>query len=150
MPNLNRVELMGNMTRDAELKYTPRGTAVAEFGLAINRTWKDDSGQKKEEVTFVDITFWGRMAEIVSEYGGKGKPLYVEGRLSLDTWEDKQTGQKRSRLKIVGEGLQLLGGRPDGSRTQSEGRASQPARRAPSPQEDLERAARGDDDDIPF
>lgn len=114
MPNLNKVQLMGNLTRDPEVRYTPKGTAVTDLGLAINRTYAGDDGQRHEETTFVDITFWGRQAEVLGEYMKKGRPLYVEGRLQLDSWEDKNTGQQRSRLKVIGEGFQFLGGRDDG------------------------------------
>ena len=114
MANLNKVMLIGNLTRDIELKYTPKGSAIAELGLAINRKYKTDSGELKEETTFVDVTLWGRQAEIAKEYLSKGKPVYIEGRLQLDTWDDKQTGQKRSKLKVTGEAMQLLGSRGDG------------------------------------
>ena len=114
MPNLNKVMLIGNLTRDPEVKFTPKGTAIAEIGLAINRTWKNESGEKQEETTFVDVTLWGRQAEIAKEYLTKGRPVYIEGRLQLDSWDDKQTGQKRSKLKVTGEQMQLLGAR-DGS-----------------------------------
>ena len=156
MPNLNKVMLIGNLTRDPEVKYTPKGTAVAEVGMAINRVFTPEGGEKREETTFVDITFWGRQAEIVGQYAKKGNPLYVEGRLQLDSWDDKQTGQKRSKLRVVGEQLQLLGGRPGagGGGTQGGGgdyddapparpsRPAQPQRPAP--------AAEPEDDDIPF
>jgi single-strand DNA-binding protein len=108
MPNLNKVQLMGNLTRDPETKYTPRGTAATDFGLAINRQWKDDAGETKEETTFVDLIFFGKTAETIGKYCHKGNPLYVEGRLQLDQWEDKTTGQQRSRLKVVGETFQFL------------------------------------------
>lgn len=101
---------MGNLTRDPEIKYTPKGTAIADIGLAVNHNYTTDSGEKREDVTFIDCTLWGRVAEIVGEYCKKGRPLLVEGRLQLDTWDDKQTGQKRSKLKVVGENIQLLGG----------------------------------------
>lgn len=109
MANLNKVMLIGNLTRDPELRYTPSGKAVAEFGLAINRVWYNDQKQKQEETTFVDITLWARNAEIAQQYLTKGSPAYIEGRLTLDTWDDKATGQKRSKLKVVGDTLQLLG-----------------------------------------
>ena len=115
MPNLNKVMLIGNLTRDPEVKFTPKGTAIAELGLAINRTWKNESGEKQEETTFVDVTLWGRQAEIAKEYLTKGRPVYIEGRLQLDSWDDKQTGQKRTKLKVTGEQLQLLGGRDGAS-----------------------------------
>lgn len=111
MANLNKVMLIGNLTRDPEIKYTPKGSAIAELGLAINRYYTTESGEKKEETTFVDVTLWGRQAEIAKEYLGKGKPVYIEGRLQLDTWDDKQTGQKRSKLRVTGEQMQLLGAR---------------------------------------
>jgi single-strand DNA-binding protein len=114
MPNLNKVQLMGNITRDPEVRYTPKGTAVTDISLAINRSFNSDEGERREETTFVDITFWGRQAEVIGEYMKKGRPLYVEGRLQLDSWEDKTTGQQRSRLKVVGENFQFLGGREDG------------------------------------
>ena len=115
MANLNKVMLIGNLTRDIEMKYTPKGSAIAELGLAINRKYKHpESGELKEETTFVDVTLWGRQAEIAKEYLSKGKPVYIEGRLQLDTWDDKQTGQKRSKLRVTGEALQLLGSRGDG------------------------------------
>jgi single-strand DNA-binding protein len=114
MANLNKVMLIGNLTRDPEIKYTPKGTAIADIGLAVNRNYTTESGEKREEVTFIDVTLWGRVAEIVGEYCKKGRPLFVEGRLQLDTWDDKQTGQKRSKLKVVGDSIQLLGGRDGG------------------------------------
>ena len=127
MPNLNKVMLMGNLTRDPEIKYTPKGTAIADIGLAVNRNYTTDSGEKREEVTFVDVTLWGRVAEIVGEYCKKGRPLFVEGRLQLDTWDDKATGQKRSKLKIVGENIQLLGSREGGGGGGGEGGGSAPS-----------------------
>lgn len=115
MANLNKVMLIGNLTRDIEMKYTPKGSAIAELGLAINRKYKHpETGELKEETTFVDVTLWGRQAEIAKEYLSKGKPVYIEGRLQLDTWDDKQTGQKRSKLRVTGEALQLLGSRGEG------------------------------------
>jgi single-strand DNA-binding protein len=111
MANLNRVYLMGRTTRDPELRYTPKGVQVCEIGLAINRTWTNEQGEKTEETTFVDVTLWGRQAEIAGQYLKKGSPVFIEGRLKLDTWDDKQTGQKHSRLRIVGEHMQLLGSR---------------------------------------
>ena len=115
MASYNKVTLIGNLTRDPELKYTPKGTAIADIGLAVNRTYTTEGGEKREEVTFIDVTLWGRVAEIVGEYCKKGRPLFVEGRLQLDTWDDKATGQKRSKLKVVGENIQLLGSKPEGS-----------------------------------
>ena len=112
MANLNKVMLIGNLTRDVETKFTPGGLAIAELGMAINRKSKNpQTGELKDETTFVDVTLFGRQAEIAKEYLSKGKPVYIEGRLTLDTWDDKQTGQKRSKLKVTGETLQLLGSR---------------------------------------
>ena len=112
MANYNKVLLMGNLTRDPELKYTGGGQALAEFGLAVNRQWRTPAGEQQEETTFVDITVWGRQAETVTEYLSKGRPVFVEGRLQYDTWEG-QDGQKRSKLRVVAERVQFLGSRPD-------------------------------------
>jgi len=114
MASVNKVILIGNCTRDPEVRYTPKGTAVTDLGLATNRYYSSDSGEKREETTFVDVTLWGRQAEVAGEYLKKGRPVYIEGRLQMDSWEDKNTGQKRSKLKIVGEQMQLLGSRGDG------------------------------------
>src|SRR4029450_2304581 len=111
MASFNKVILLGNLTRDPELKYTPKGTAVAQIGLAVNRVYSNEQGEKVEETTFVDIELFGRTAEIANEYLRKGRPVMFEGRLKLDSWDDKQTGQKRSKLKVIGETMQLLGGR---------------------------------------
>ena len=100
---------MGNLTRDPELRYTPKGTAVAKLGLAINRTWRGEDGQQQEETTFVDVDAWGRQAETLGKYMQKGRPILVEGRLRYDTWDDKQTGQKRSKLGVVLDRLELRG-----------------------------------------
>src|SRR5882672_2368776 len=108
MANFNKVILAGNLTRDPELRYTPKGTAIAKFGLAINRTWKNEAGETKEEATFVDVDAFGRQAEVIAQYMKKGRPFLVEGRLKLDQWDDKQTGQKRSRLKVVLEGFSFI------------------------------------------
>lgn len=115
MPNLNKVMLMGNLTRDPEIKYTPKGTAIANFGIAVNRTFTTaDGGEKREEVTFIDLEAFGRTAEIIGEYFKKGRPIYVEGRLKLDSWDDKQTGKKMSKLRVVVESFEFLGGREGG------------------------------------
>lgn len=159
MASFNKVMLIGNLTRDPELKYTPKGTAIADIGLAVNRTYTADSGEKREEVTFIDVTLWGRVAEIVGEYCKKGRPLFVEGRLQLDSWDDKATGQKRSKLKVVGENIQLLGGRDGGGESgggggggegrpqrPASGRPSAPPPRRPPADPDLD----APEDDIPF
>ncbi|MBM3821481.1 MAG: single-stranded DNA-binding protein [Verrucomicrobia bacterium] len=109
MASFNKVILVGNLTRDPELRFTPKGTAIAKIGLAVNRVWKTDTGETKEEVTFVDIDIFGKTAENVANYLRKGSPALIEGRLKLDTWEDKQTNQKRSRLTVVAETVQFLG-----------------------------------------
>src|SRR5436309_13149045 len=128
MASFNKVILAGNLTRDPELRYTPKGTAVTRFGLAINRNWTSETGEKKEEVTFVDVDAFGRQAEVIAQYMRKGRPFLVEGRLKLDQWEDKNTHQKRSRLGVVLESFSFLdsgasrgdgAGSADGSRTRS-------------------------------
>jgi single-strand DNA-binding protein len=152
MASFNKVMLLGNLTRDPEVKYTPKGSAVADIGLAVNRTYTTDGGEKREETTFVDVTMWGRQAEIAGEYLKKGRPLFVEGRLQLDTWDDKQTGQKRSKMRVVCENFQMLGSRDGGGEGgagsgggggRSAGGGSRPAKSAPAAEEPS-------DDDIPF
>src|ERR1044071_6596379 len=101
MASFNKVILVGNLTRDPELRYTPKGMAIAKIGLAVNRVWTNEAGEKKEEVTFVDVDVFGRTAENVGQYMRKGRPILIEGRLRLDQWDDKQTGQKRSKLGVV-------------------------------------------------
>ena len=165
MANLNKVMLIGNLTRDPELRYTPKGTAVADIGMAINRVRTDEQGQRQEDTTFVDVTLWGRQAELAQQYLSKGRPVYIEGRLQMDTWEDKASGQKRSKLKVVGENMQFLGssgggggGRPAGGQPQ----AAQPQEGQPQGQQQATQPQEGggsptdsdgfDDsgDDIPF
>lgn len=114
MASYNKVFLLGNLTRDPEVRYTPKGSAVADIGIAVNRQYTLDNGEKREEVTFVDVTLWGRQAEVAGEYLKKGRSVFIEGRLQLDTWDDKTSGQKRSKLKVIGEMMQMLGGRPGG------------------------------------
>ena len=118
MASYNKVILIGNLTRDPQVKYLPSGTAVAEIGLAVNRTWFDkQSNSRKEEVTFVDVTLWDRTAEVAGEYLTKGKQVLIEGRLQMDSWEDRETKQKRTKLKIVGETMTMLGSRNDAGGT---------------------------------
>ncbi len=112
MASFNRVILLGNLTRDVEVKYTPSGLAVTDIGLAVNDKRKNQAGEWVEETTFVDITLWGRTAEIASEYLGKGSQVMIEGRLKLDTWETE--GQKRSKLRVVGERMQMVGSKGGG------------------------------------
>src|SRR4029079_13807869 len=115
MASFNKVILVGNLTRDPQVRYTTGGTAVAEIGMAVSHQWFDkQSNQKREETTFVDVTLWGRQAEVAGEYLAKGRPVLIEGRLQLDTWDDKETGQKRSKLRVVGESMQMLGRREGG------------------------------------
>lgn len=123
MSSYNRVILMGNLTRDVELKYTPSGTAVAEIGLAVNDRRKDAGGQWVDETTFCDVTLWGRQAEVASEYTRKGSSILIEGRLKLDQWE--KDGQKRSKLRVVAENLRLLGGKGE-QRSESPPDATKP------------------------
>ena len=111
MANLNKVMIIGNVTRDPEIKYTPQGKAVTDVSIAVNRSYKVGE-EKREEVTYVDVTLWGRTAETAAEYCKKGRAVYIEGRLQLDSWEDKTSGQKRNKLRVVGEDYQLLDRRP--------------------------------------
>src|SRR5439155_11010797 len=153
MANFNKVMLMGNLTRDPEVRYTPKGTAVAEIGLAVNRIYSGENNEKREETTFVDVTLWGRTAEVAGEYLKKGRPVFIEGRLQLDSWEDKQSGQKRSKLRVVAEGMQLIGSRGggggsgEGDETASSSRSSG-SRTTPPPKNAPPVAP--DDDEIPF
>jgi single-strand DNA-binding protein len=158
MASFNKVILMGNLTRDPELRYTPKGTAVAKVGLAVNRTWKSETGETKEEVTFVDIDVFGRTAENVSQYMRKGSPMLIEGRLRYDTWEDKQTNQKRSKLAVVADTVQFLGsprsaeGQAGESRPEPRPRPAAPpssaalARPVEAPEAEMPPA----EDDVPF
>lgn len=133
---------MGNLTRDVELRFTPKGTAIAKLTLAVNRKWRSENGEQKEECTFVDLTAFGKSAETLGQYVKKGDPLFAVGRLNLETWDDKQTGQKRSKLAVVLETFQLLSGRRDGATAPATPRTPPPG----SP------AASGDDDpnSVPF
>ncbi len=152
MANFNKVILAGNLTRDPELRYTSKGTAIAKIGLAINRTWKNEAGETKEEVTFVDVDAFGRTAEVIGQYLKKGRPILVEGRLKLDQWDDKQSGQKRSRLGVVMESFQFMdSGRGDGG---SGGGAPRPSPSAPSAPKseppDSDVPPPPEEDDVPF
>jgi len=109
MASLNKVFLMGNLTRDPELRYTPGGLAVASFGIAVNRTWTAKTGEQKDEVCYVDINIFGRRAEVVGEYFSKGSPIFIEGRLQFSQWETKE-GQKRNTLRVIAENFQCIGG----------------------------------------
>jgi single-strand DNA-binding protein len=154
MANLNKVFLIGNLTRDPEIRYTPGGSQVAEFGLAVNRQYRTQSGENREETTFVDLVVWGRQAETCHQYLSKGRPVFVEGRLQYDQWET-QDGQRRSKLRVVAERVQFLGSRPDSGG--SGGRRPEPPRQqrpAPRPEEPSVQERPPDDfvdlDDIPF
>lgn len=156
MANFNKVILAGNLTRDPELRYTPKGTAVAKLGLAINRNWTTETGEKREEVTFIDVDAFGRQAETIGQYLKKGRPILVEGRLKLDQWDDKQTGQKKSKLGVILENFQFLdsGSRAEGG-TPSAPAAPRPARpaapAAPSaPAADHDGPPPEESDDVPF
>jgi single-strand DNA-binding protein len=156
MASFNKVILAGNLTRDPELRYTPNGKAIAKFALAVNRNWTSETGEKKEEVTFIDIDAFGRQAEVISQFMKKGRPLLVEGRLKLDQWDDKQTGQKRSRLGVVLESFTFLdsGGRGGAEGGEMDAPRSRPAPSRPAPAQ-APAAASDDsgppsDDDVPF
>src|SRR5580692_4362966 len=138
MANYNRIVLLGNLTRDPQLKYLPSQMAVAEFGMAVNHKFKGRDGQDREEILFIDCPIFGKGAEIINQYVQKGRPLLVEGRLKYDTWEDKQGGGKRSKHSVVVDNFQLLGGRDGppggggGSAPTYEGEAGQDEQRQPS------------------
>lgn len=161
MAYLNRVFLIGNLTRDPELRVTPKGTSICQFGFAVNRQGKDDAGNATSETTFLDIEAWGKQADLVAKYLTKGAPAMIEGRLKLDQWEDKQSGQKRSKLKVVLENVQFLGSRSredsttpaeqqgqqsrnTGDTTQDSGSAPQPAKSQGNGQ------GENIDEDVPF
>ena len=158
MASFNKVILLGNLTRDPELRYTPKGSAVCDLGLAVNRSYTLDNGEKREEVTYVDVVLWARLAEIAGEYLKKGRPVFIEGRLQLDTWDDKTSGQKRSKLRVIGETMQLLGSRPSGAGggggggAEGGGDEERPARSGgkPSAPPKAAAAAEPDEDEIPF
>jgi len=152
MANFNKVILAGNLTRDPELRYTPKGVAIAKLGLAINRTWKNEAGETKEEVTFVDVDAFVRQAEVLGQYLKKGRPILMEGRLRLDQWDDKQTGQKRSKLGVVLESFQFMdsvragdGAGGDGFRRSASAPAAAPSNDAPEPE-----PSAPEQDDVPF
>ena len=151
MANFNKVYLLGNITRDPEIRYTPKGTAIARLGLAVNRSWKTESGETREEATFIDVDAFGKQAETLGQYLRKGNPIFIEGRLRLDTWEDKQTNQKRSKLYVVLENFQFLGSKNEGAApseggapAQEKPQSSSPPMQSPPPNH------LPDDDDVPF
>lgn len=135
--NLNHVVLAGHLTRDPEVRQIGDDKVVAKTGVAINRRWKDAAGEQREEATFVEIEAWGRTAELMGQYLKKGSPAYIEGRLKLDTWEDKESGEKRSKMKVVADTVQFLASRPAGEHGEAtdnatEGAVGRPARQ-PAP-----------------
>lgn len=160
MPNLNRVMLMGNLTRDIELKTIGSGTSVARIGLAINRNWTTPDGEKKEEVTFVDCEAWGKQAEVMAKFLSKGRPVYIEGRLKLDQWQDKESGANRSAMRVVVEGFQFIdskggggggGGGSDGDERPARSSAPRAAASSGGSRGASKPAAEPmDPDDIPF
>jgi len=151
MASYNKVILMGNLTRDPELRYTPKGMAIAKIALAVNRKWRNEAGETKEEVTFIDVDSFGKQAELIGQYLKKGSPLMVEGRLKLDQWDDKSTGQKRSRLGVVMEEFQFLGGAKTGGEPGvPEVPRSRPAATAAPKAESEDVPPPPDDDDVPF
>lgn len=131
MGNFNRVFLMGNLTRDVELKSTPGGQSVAQIGLAVNRRWLTPDGEKREETTFIDCEAWGRTGENIAKFFSKGRPIFIEGRLKLDQWQDKESGQNRSKLKVVVEGFEFVDSKSDGGG--ASGQAQRPAASRPAP-----------------
>lgn len=151
----NKVILLGNVTRDPELRYTPRGTAVTDLGVAVT-TVRGKGTERKEDTVFVDVTVWDRLAEICGEYLKKGRPILVEGRLVLDEWEDKQTGEKRRKLKVIAENIQFIGGREGGKNDSNEGMRASASPEPPSrnkglgtkEEKDIEEGEEGED--IPF
>lgn len=163
MANFNKVILAGRLTRDPELRYTPKGTAIAKIGIAVSRNWRDESGETREETTFVDVDAFGKQAETIGQYLKKGRPILLEGRLRLDSWEDRQSGQKRSKLGVVLESFQFIdsgrsrdddsmshgqgmnssgGGNRGGSTPPPSNNVQPPPQQAP--------AASPEDDDVPF
>ena len=149
MASYNKVILMGNLTRDPELKYLPSGAAVANIGIAVNRVYNDrQSGEKKEEVCFVDLDAFGRTAEIINEYFQKGRPILVEGRLRLQTWETDD-GQRRSKHSVMVDRFEFVGGRQDGDGGGAYDQAS-PGAVPASPELSGEQGPSTTDDDIPF
>ena len=150
MSYLNRITLLGNITRDPEVHVTPKGTTIANFGIAVNRQWRDESGQQKEEVLFIDCDALGKTGDIAAKYVKKGMLVAIEGRLKFEQWDDKTTGQKRSRHKVVVENIQMLTRKEAGQQdSQQDQAASQPPpRRTPKPTQAATPPAL--EDDVPF
>ena len=157
MANFNKVILAGNLTRDPELRYTPKGLAIAKLGLAVNRRWTNEAGEQKEDVLFVDVDAFGKQAETIGQYLRKGRPILIEGRHRLDTWDDKQSGQKKSKLGVVLETFQFLdsgnreggaGGAPSAPGAAPAARPARPAASAPPADPGGDEPPQGDD--VPF
>lgn len=152
MANINRVFLAGNLTRDPQVRFLANEQAVANFGVAINRRFKGSDGSQKEETTFVDVEAWGRQAELVGQYLTKGRGCFIEGRLKLDTWEDKE-GKKQSKLRVVADNVQFLDSRPrqggaSGEAGEGEAAPDAPAERPARPPRTASPAPA--DDELPF
>lgn len=150
MPSYNKIILIGNLTRDPEVRVTPKGTAICQFSIAVNRQFKGEDGSTRDDTTFVDIEAWGKTGENIGKYFTKGKPIFVDGRLKLDSWEDKTTGQKRTKLKVVCEQFQFIGGKDGGAATGGEAGED---RSAPPPRRDAPTTHGGNgglDEDVPF
>ncbi|HTG43994.1 MAG TPA: single-stranded DNA-binding protein [Verrucomicrobiae bacterium] len=156
MASFNKVILMGNLTRDPELRYTPKGMAIARITLAVNRQWKSETGEQKEEVAFIDVDAWGRSAETIAQYVKKGRPLLIEGRLRQDTWDDKQTGKKQSKILVTMESFKFVDsgqreGGPSGGFENAPRRATAPVAAAPAQAEpSSDEPPMPSDDDVPF
>lgn len=152
MPNLNKVMLMGNLTRDPEMRYLPSNTAVVNLGLAVNRRWRNQqTGEQQEETTFVDCEAFGKQAELLNQYMKKGRPLFIEGRLKLDQWQNRE-GQQRSKMKVVIEQFQFIdsrGGEGGGDMGGGGGYQSS-GQRSSSPSQDEPAHEPMQEDDIPF
>ena len=157
MANFNKVILVGNLTRDPQMRYTASGMAVCDFGLAVNRRWKSQDGEAKEEVCFIDVSAWGRTGELIAEYKKKGEQILIEGRLQMQTWQG-QDGQKRTKHAVVAESFEFLGARREGGPDQGQGRPPRPAQpaqgggqQAPGPAQSGEQPADSlGGDEIPF
>ncbi len=145
MASMNRVILMGGLTRDPQTKNLPGGSSVCEFGLAMNRKFKTASGESRDEVTFVDCTAFGKTGEVIAQYMAKGKPILIEGRLKLDSWDDKNGGGKRSKLTVVVENFQFVGGKDDGGA--GRGRQGSRGEEQPPPSDNGSQVS---EDDVPF
>jgi len=147
MASFNKVILMGNLTRDPELRYTPKGTAIARIGLAVNRVWKTETGENKEEVTFVDCDAYGKTGETIGQYLKKGSPVLIEGRLRLHAWEDKNTKQKQSKLRVDVETFKFVG---PANRDGATPVAPRPAAAPAAPESTDADAPPAEGDDVPF